>query len=173
MKPGFRSFPLAALALALGLFATAASAGVKGVKGINDYTINAKGSLSTSCGTLPIFTTPLTMTFNVNTAPSTPVVFVFSMCPCSADSFSLKPVTCLLPFTSFSGSTNQSYDLAFCPLIVAPVVMSNAVGDATFNAFVPKQTSTVNIGTQAAVIGLPCSAPQGFTLTQAYTMTFI
>jgi hypothetical protein len=174
MKHCIRPALPAALLLAFSLSATSAWAGVTGVFGINDYAINGIGGAGTvSCtSVLPNYVTPLAMTFDVYTAPFTPVVYAFNTCACAADTIYFAPVTCALPFTSFAATTNQSFDLATCPLIIA-VAISDSTGHAVLTGLIPKVSATTTVGTQAAVIGLPCGLPSSFVLTQAHTLTFI
>jgi len=173
MKPGSRSSLIAALLLSVGLLAGDAAAGVTGVPGINDYTINtacSSGSMScTPCN----YVSPITMTFDVSTAPGLPVVYAFSFCPCAPDFAFLPPLACALPFTSFAASTNQSIDISLGCVTTFVTATSLATGVATLTFPVPLLTTPITLGTQAAVVGLPCALPTAFTMTQAYSLTII
>lgn len=160
-----------ALALASGLLATAASAGVTGVKETNDYTVNGLGSTFKSGQELGPFTTPLDMTFKVSTEKSKLVVFVFTLDKSQEDYAWLFPVGCTLPWTSFFATTNQSVDLdTTSPIIATWLDTSDGDGFATFAPHVPKINTKTTIGTQAAIIDLSCGAP--VTMTQAFDVTF-
>jgi hypothetical protein len=173
MHLGSRSSLLPALLLSASLLATNASAGVTGVPGINDYTINtacASGSMScTPCN----YVSPLTMNFDVSTAPGAPVVFAFTFCPCSPDFVFLPPVSCALPFTSFGTTSNQSIDLTLGCVITFVSAAAAATGVASVSFPVPTLSAPITLGTQAAVVGLPCAVPSAFVMTQAYSLTII
>lgn len=162
----------------------AAFAQTTGVVGINDLTVNAMGSGSTSCTPLCFPNGNVTLNFDVSAPAGSVALLLFNFCPCSPCSLPGPSNACLpaIPATACGGS-NQSLDLdmtAACGIaFTVPVTLTTA---GTLSAAVPippipgTPCASLTLSTQAVIID-PCglgifAAPGPFVLSQAYTLQF-
>jgi len=152
-----------------------------GVVGINDYTINSLGSLSTSC-TTQCYATPINLGLNVSTAPGNFVMFLWSFCPCFGGFVCGAPNPCLpsIPFTACGSTTNQSLDLQLgCVLMTFGPVQANTAGNASLILPIPLlglSPCSFPLATQAVIldlcgVGLPI-LPGPFVFSQSYDVLF-
>ncbi len=166
-----RFFPIVLL---LGLTAGSLSAQTTGVPGINDYTINGQDSGSTSCTQVAIGGS-IVSNFNISTSSGTPVLFMFSLCPCSPGNQCVPTPTCtFLPMTACGGLSNQSLDLVPTCILTSQFAISDGIGNANMNLFIPYG---LTFSTQAFVLdptGGGCAAPTfPGTFTQAYNVVTV
>jgi hypothetical protein len=152
---------------------TATQAGVTGVPGINNLIWTASCGLpqgsGTQSGTLGASGTNLSCGGQLQIFSSTPgapawIIWAPAVFP---DSIFLPASACAIPFTSFSGATNQSIDLLL-PFNTVGGLFTNTAGVATLN--VPPLTFP--IGVQGAVLSFTCgSSAFPVVVTQALALT--
>lgn len=161
--------------------ATVGLAQTTGVIGINDYTINSSTSGATSC-TTQCYTTPVSLSLDVSTAPGNFVIYIWSFCPCSAGFVCGGPNACLpgIPFTACGATTNQSLDLQLgCVITFFGPAMANSAGIANFVLPIPTLSlppCSFPLATQALIldvcgVGLPI-LPGPWVLSQSYDVLF-
>lgn len=169
--------------LPLPLLLAVATAQTTGVVGINDYTLNALGSGTTSC-TVQCFPTPVAINLQVTTANGNLVFFLFTFCPCMPCTMGWSPNACTpaIPPTACGGTTNQSIDLlapnTACPLFVlGSAIAVGGVASSTWSLPpLGPPCASARGSTQALIID-PCGVgnsafPGPFVLSQAYDLQF-
>ena len=141
-----------------------------GVPGFNDLTVNGLGSGTTSCSAPISMSGGGVATMEVSTAPSVPVVLLFTpFCRCQPPFFPLPPSTsCPIPFTAGGGASNQSVDLLLSPNCILLNFVTNSDAAGMVDLPLPLPPSFV-LGVQAASLH-PCATGFPVLFTQAHTI---